>query len=261
VLVRNATKNKQYSGIEPGHGAADAASTVYVPYVEDTDGFSTSLEIGNPGSTTANVTVKFVETDDTTGETSGLAMTRDIPVAVNYGTPIADIVGWALRSVATTPSGKHGFAIVTTPQKVTAQARIVDAISLDPAVPESDVTVTDGFSPVLVRVDPFAFAVKTDAAAAAAAAGTQQSRFALSNPGSTTATVSLTPYNATGSTALGTPFVITLAPNGQFFSENLAADLGLPPVFLGSIRIQSNASVLVYNHRRAGQGGSPVPVH
>jgi hypothetical protein len=257
VLVRNATKNKQYSGIEPGHSAGDAGSTVYVPYVEDTAAFSTSLELGNPGAITANVTVKFVETDDATGETSGLAMTRDIPVAINYGTPIADIVRWALRSTGTTPSGKHGFAIVTTPQKVTAQARIVDSISLDPAVPESDVTVTNGLSPILVRVDPFAFAVKTDAAAA----GTQESRFALSNPGSTTATVSLTPYNATGSTALGAPFVITLAPNGQFFSENLAADMGLPPVFLGSVSIQSSAPVLVYNHRRSAQGGSPVPVH
>ena len=259
ALVRNTTRNKQYSGIEPGHGAADAQSLVYVPYVEDTTAFSTALELGNPGPTTANVTVKFVETDDTTGETSGVAMTRDLPVAINYGTPIADVVRWALRSSATTPSGKHGFAIVTTPQKVTAQARIVDAVSLDPAVPESDVTVTDAVSPILVRVDPFAFAVEKDAAAAAA--GTQQSRFALSNPGSTPATVSLTPYNATGSTALGAPFVVTIAPNGQFLSDNLVADLGLPPVFFGAVRIQSTAPVLVYNHRRAGQGGSPVPVH
>ncbi len=261
VMVRNVTKNKQYSDIEPTHGPGDAASSILVPYVEDSAAFSTALEISNPGPITANVTVTFVEVDDTTGETSGLVSARDIAVPINNGTPIADVVRWALRSVATTPSGKHGFILVTSPQAVTAQAKIVDTTSLDPAVPQSDVTVSDGFSPILVRVDPFAFAPTTTGAAAAATPSTMQSRFALSNPGTTTATVTLTPYNAIGSLALGQPFVITLAPNGQFFSENLAADMGLPPVFLGSVGIQSDAPVLIYNQRRSGQGGSPVPVH
>src|SRR5262249_36512667 len=49
VLARNVTKNKQYSGIEPGHSLADASSTVMVPYVEDTTTFATALEISNPG--------------------------------------------------------------------------------------------------------------------------------------------------------------------------------------------------------------------
>ena len=176
---------------------------------------------------------------------------------INSGAPIADIVRWALRSNGTTPSGKHGFVLVTSPQAVTAQAKIVDPVSLDPAVPESDVTVSDGFTPVLVRVDPFAFAVNS----AAAAPATSQSRVALSNPGTTTATVQLTAFNATGAPALSEPFEVTLAPNGQFFSENLAADMGLPPLFLGWVRIHSTAPVLLYNHRRSGQGGAAVPVH
>jgi hypothetical protein len=260
VLARSMTRNKQYSGIEPGHSAADASSTVLVPYVEDTTAFATALEIGNPGAITANVTVSFVDVTDTTGESGGTVHTRDIPIAINYGTPIADVVRWALGSTATTPTGKRGFVIVTTPQSVTAQARIVDTVSSDPAVPESESTITNGVTPVLVRFDPFSFAVNANAPAPAAPT-TAQSRFAISNPGSTTATVSLTPYNATGSTALPAPFVVTVAPNGQYSTEDLAKDMGLPPVFLGAVSIQSTAPVLIYNHRRTGQGGSTVPAH
>jgi hypothetical protein len=258
VMARDVTHSKTFSGLDPSHGVADASSTVLVPYVEDTTAFSTALEISNPGSITANVTVHFFDTGDATGGSSGTQSTRDIAVAINSGAPIADIVRWVLRSTSTTPSGKRGFIVVTTSQgAVTAQARIVDKASGDPAVPESNAAISSGFSPVLVRVDPFAFA-KVDAAAAAPS--TMQSRFSLSNPSPTTATVQLIANNATGSPA-GAPFVVTLAPNGQFFSDDLARDMGLPPVFLGSVTVQSDVPVLVYNQRMTGDGGSAVPVH
>jgi len=253
LMARDVTHNKQFSGLDPAHAAADASSTVLVPYVEDTTEFSTALEISNPGSITANVTVHFFD------GASGAQSARDIAVAINSGSPISDIVRWALRSTSTTPSGKRGFIVVTTSQgAVTAQARLVNMASGDPAVPESNAAISSGFSPVLVRVDPFAFS-KVEAAASTPT--TSQSRFSLSNPGPTAANVQLVANNATGSPATSVPFVVTVPPNGQFFSDNLALDMGLPPVFLGSVTIQSDVPVLVYNHRQIGDGGSTVPVH
>ncbi|HEU4732243.1 MAG TPA: kelch repeat-containing protein [Kofleriaceae bacterium] len=258
VMARDVTASKNFSGLDPAHAAADARSAVLVPYVEDTDELSTALEISNPGSFTANVTVHLFEAGDATGGSSGVESTRDIAVPVNSAAPIADIVRWVRRDPSTSPSGKRGFIVVTTPQAVTAQARLVDRASGDPAVPESSTPIATGFSPVLVRVDPFAFA-SVDAAAATPA--TSRSRFALSNPGPSTATVQLVATNATGSPATGVPFTVTLAPNGQFFSDNLAFDMGLPPIFLGSVTVHSDVPVLVYNQRMTGDGGATVPVH
>ncbi|HEY0482445.1 MAG TPA: kelch repeat-containing protein [Kofleriaceae bacterium] len=270
VMARDIVKSKQtFSGGTPVHTAAEASSTVLVPYVEDTAAFATALEISNPGPITANVTVHFVETGDTTGASAGVERTRDIPIAVNSAAPIADIVRWARRETTTTPSGKHGFIVVTTPQKVTAQARIVNKVNLDPATPDSNASTANGFSPLLIRVDQTSFsqtpfgqlagqAIDPEAVAAATAT-TSQSRFALSNPGAGAATVQLIAYNASGSQAA--TFNVTLAANGQFFTENLAATMGLPPVFLGWVAVQSSSPVVVYNHRRTGDSGSTVPVH
>src|SRR5262249_43416576 len=158
--------------------------------------FSTALEISNPGPITANATVHFFDTTDASGGTSGVEHTRDLPVSVNAGAPTADIVRWALRDTSGTPSGRHGYVVVTAPQSVVAQARIVDRGSLDVAVPEGG-AVSSGFSPLLIRIDQLPFAPQ----GAAAAGPTSSSRFALSNPGSTPVTVSLTAFNATGSAA------------------------------------------------------------
>jgi hypothetical protein len=259
VMARDVTHNKNFSGLDPSRSAADASSTVLVPYVEDTTEFSTALEISNPGSITANVTVHFFDTGDRNGGVPGVESTRDIAVAINSGAPIADIVRWALRSTSTTPSGKRGFIVVTTSQgAVTAQAKLVNMASGDTAVPESNAAISAGFSPVLVRVDQFAFS-KVEAASATPT--TSRSRFALSNPGPTMATVQLIANNATGSPATPVPFVVTIAPHAQYFHDDLALDMGLPPVFLGSVTVQSDVPVLVYNHRMTGDGGSAVPVH
>jgi hypothetical protein len=257
VLARNITENKQYSGLAPVWSASDASSTVLVPYVEDTDAFTTALEISNPGAITANVTVSFVDVTDPTGASTGTVTTRDLPVPINYGTPIADVVRWTLRTSPTAATGKRGFVVVTTPQGVTAQARLVDTTSLDPEVPANESTIINGVMPELVRFDPFGFAPVQNAPVVAAQSA---SRVAIANPGSLPATVKLTPYNQTGAPALPQPFVVTVAPNGQFFSDDLARDMGLPAVFLGSVSIQSSAPVLFYSHRHIGLGGSIVPV-
>jgi len=259
VMARDLVKTKQsFSGAVPVHGAGDAASTVLVPYVEDTTAFATALEISNPGPTTANVTVHLIEAGDATGTTAGVERTRDLPVAVNAAAPIADIVRWVRRETTTTPSGKRGFLVVTTPQKVTAQARIVDRANRDPAILDSNVATANGFSPLLIRVEQTVFALP-EAGADAAAPTTSQSRFALANPGASTAVVQLIAYNATGSQAA--TLTVTLAASGQFFTENLAAAMGLPPVFLGWVAVQSTSPVVIYNHRRTAGAGSTVPIH
>jgi hypothetical protein len=255
VMARDVTANTGFSGTRPAHTLADATSTVVIPYVEDTSAFSTALEISNPGPITANVTVQFVDTSDTSGATSGTDATRDVPVPVNSAAPIADIVRWVRHDPATAHSGKRGFLVVTTPQSVTAHARIIDNNNQDPAIPDSN-AVTGAFSPLLVRVEPLPFAL-----GGAATSPNSQSRFALSNPGAAPAAVRLLAYSATGGPASSHTLDLTLAPHGQFFSDNVAATMGLPAAFIGWVSIQSSAPVSVYNHRRTGDVGTTVPVH
>lgn len=255
VMARDSSKAKpNFSGTNPVHGLADVDSTAFVSYVEDTTAFTTALELSNPGPITANVTVRFVQVGDATGASSGTEHARDIPVAVNSASPVADIVRWTQFSTATTPSGQHGFLVVTTPQGVTAQARMIDSSSKDLVTIDGG-ALAGGFSPLLIRVDALPFSP----IGAAAASTATDSRIALANPGTSPVTVNLTAFNATGSVAGS--LSVTVAPDGQYFTENLGAAMGLPPVFLGWVQIQAGGTVLVYNHRRTGTAGATVPVH
>ena len=209
-------------------------------------------EVGVEGT---NVTVRFVETGDSTGGSTGIEHARDLPVSINSDQPIANIVRWAQNDTSTTPSGKHGFLVVTTPQSITAQARITDNSSKDFVVPENSTAISNGFSPLLVRVEPLPFAQ----VGMAATVPVSTTRFALSNPGSTAATVVITAFNTSGSVAA--TLTVNLAAEGQYFTENLGAAMNLPAAFVGWLGVQSSGPVLVYNHRITGDGGSAVPVH
>jgi len=258
VMSRDTAKSKpSFSGSTRSHGALDASPTAFVAYVEDTTVFATALELSNPGAVTANATVHFVEAGDPSGGLPGVDHARDVAVAVNSAAPIADVVRWSQTSTATSPSGKRGFLIVTAPQPLTAQARLVDRTSLDPATVDAGLVVT-GLSPVLLRIDQLPL-FGAEPEADAAATPSSQSRFAVSNPGASPVAVQIAAFNATGSAA-GT-ITVTVAGKGQFFTENLGAAMGLPPVFLGWIAIQATGPVLIYNHRRTGTAGATVPVH
>ena len=254
VMARDIPRAGQtVSGALPNHSSGDASSSAQVAYVEDSATFSTALEISNPGPVTANATVHFFETDSSGG--AGVEHTRDLPVASNSGAPTVDVVRWATHDTSSTPSGKHGFVVVTSPQGVTAQARMVDRGSADVTVPEGG-AISSGFSPLLIRIEPFSSVPSPNAPAAGS---TTVTRFALSNPGSAPITVSLTAFNANGSA--GGSLSVTVAAHGQFLTENLGAAMGLPPIFLGWVSAQSSGPVLVYNHRRSGNLGATVPVH
>lgn len=267
AVARAVVPRRGYSGFEPVRGSGDPASAVYVPYVEDTTAFNTTLLLNNPTVFPADLTVTLVDTEDSTGATAGAATSRDVPLPVNAAMSIPNVVRWVLSSTATTPTGKHGFLVVTTPQAVTAQAKIVDAVTSDPSIPQNETSLTSAFSPLLIKVEPISFALTAETqpasvageAAAASASETTLSRFALSNPGSASATVELAAVNASGGTPTA-PFTVTLAPNGQLFTEDLAGTMGLPPVFFGWLTVQSNTPVLVYNQRRSGDTGDSVPV-
>jgi hypothetical protein len=280
VAARDRLANKNYSGFQPVRHAADAASRVVVPYVEDTSTFATNLEINNPGLIPANVTVRFND-----GVTAAVT-SRDLVVQVNAAQPIADVVRWVLGTSGSAPTGKHGFIVLDVPQgAVTAQGRIITKSNSDPAVPAQMIPLGSAFSPLLVQVTSTPFAAFSASAAAAAApdgagllatgpglvpaaatsakssSSTANSRFALSNPSAGPAVVEIDALNASGSLA-ASPLMVTVPAHGQFFTENLAASIvGLPPIFLGSVTIHASTPVAIYNHRRGGATGDTVPVH
>jgi hypothetical protein len=189
---------------------------------------------------------------------AGAAVRRDLQVPVNSATSLANVVRWALRQSGTAPLGKRGFVVATTPQTVTARARIVDNETLDPAEIASG-TLLSAFSPTLVRVEPPGDFIIKAPPVDALGAPLGNSRFAVANPGASPAVVELAPVNASGGAAL-TPLLVTVAPGGQFFTENLAQTMGLPPVFYGWVSVRASAPVSIYNHRRAGNTGTTVPI-
>jgi len=281
VTARDRLASKNYSGFQPVRHAADALSHLVVPYVEDTSTFATNLEINNPGTIPANVTVRFND-----GVTAAVT-SRDLVVQVNSAQPIADVVRWVLRTSATATTGKHGFLVIDVPQGVvTAQGRIITKSNSDPAVPDQMIPLGSAFSPLLVQVSSTTFSAFSAGLSAAAAAPdgagllvdapgptlvaasskgasspTANSRFAVSNPSDGPAVVEIDALNASGSLATS-PLVVTVPAHGQFFTENLAASIvGLPPIFLRSVTIHASTPVAIYNHRRGGATGATVPVH
>jgi hypothetical protein len=257
VVARAISPDLAYGGFERVRVAGEATSTVVVPYVEDSATFSTELQLNNPGPITANVTLRFFDESDATGGAGGTAARRDLQVPVNSATSLANVVRWALHNSGTMPLGKRGFVVATTPQAITAQARIVDNETLDPAAVASG-TVVNAFSPTLVRIEPPGDYFKR-LAVDPMAAPLGNSRFAVANPGPTPAVVELAAVNASGGAPLA-PLVVTVSPGGQFFTENLAQSMGLPPVFYGWVSVRASAPVSIYNHRRAGNTGSTVPI-
>jgi hypothetical protein len=267
VVARERLPNKSLSGFEPVRVASDASPLVTVPYIEDTAAFSTSLDLSNPGSSTADVTINFID------GTTGVVSSRDLQVEFNSAIPIPDIVRWVLRSTSALPTGQRGFLTIESPQGVTAHGRLIDRANNDPAVTDQLTALDSTFSPLVIRIEPFTGLLAKAASATlgeggvgsgltstAASTAATVSRFAVSNPNDQPALVEITALNASGSAA-GPPYVVTIPAKHQYFTENLLADMGLPVVFLGSVNVRSDSPVLVYNHRRTGDLGATVPVH
>src|SRR5262249_16806580 len=203
--------------------------------------------LNNTGLITANVTVRFIDVVDKTGATPGTVSSRDIPIRVNSGTPITDVIRWVLRDPSPTPSGKSGFLVITTPQPITAQAHIINSSSGDPVIPDQQATRNSASTPLILRFEPFG-------------PGTPlvSSRIAISNPGASTAHAQLTAYYPSGS--VGATLNVSVVGGGEFFTEDIVGVMGLPPIFQGWMTLASDSSVLVFNQRRSGDTGALVPV-
>jgi N-acetylneuraminic acid mutarotase len=240
VFARQLTLDGGFSGAEPVHKLTDGSSTQVIGYVEDTDDFSTSLLLNNPGGFTADVTVLFFDVGDPAGGTAGDVSSRDLQVHVNSATSISDIVRWVLRSSSATPTGKRGFLVITSPQTVTAQVSLVNRATADPANLDSGGAASNGFTSFIL-------------------AGA--TRVAITNPGTTLANVDLAAFNPDGSPA-GAPTRIQVVGRGQFFTEDIAPFLTLPTGFVGSMTVRSDAPVIVLNQERTPDNrGAIVPVH
>jgi subtilisin family serine protease len=244
VFARDVTSDKGFSGASPKHSTSDGTNTLSIAYVEDTAEFSSSLQLNNNGPFTANVTATFVAVDDPTGGTSGTPYSRDIPVAVNSGSPIANVIRWAMRSGSAEPTGRRGFLLISSAQRVTAQVSLVNSVSKDPAWLETKAAVADS-STLLGAANP-------DSSMPV------RSRLVISVPAGPTANVRLMAFNLDGTPAISEQVTIQVVGGGQFFTDDLAGFLGLPPGFLGSLTINSNVPVLGLNLERTDSAGGFV---
>jgi hypothetical protein len=206
--------------------------------------FSSGLQLNNNGPITANVTATFVDVGDPTGGTSGTRYSRDIPVAVNSASPIANVIRWAMRSGSVVPTGRRGFLLISSAQPVTAQVSLVNNISRDPAWLDATAAVANSFTLLGAANPDSSIPVR--------------SRLVISVPDGSTANVKLMAFNPDGTPALSDQITIQVVGGGQFFTDDLAGFLGLPPGFLGSLTLTSNVPVLGLNLERTDSAGGFV---
>jgi hypothetical protein len=133
---------------------------------------------------------------------------------------------------------------------VTAQATLINNTTFDPEVPDAPVATLNSFTPLILRFEPFAIGAQTTA-----------SRVAISNPGSSMARVEITAFNAGGTPTSATPFVVQVAPGGQFFTDDIVTAAGLSSIFVGWMSISADAPVALYNQSRTADTGAAMPVH
>jgi hypothetical protein len=239
VFARHITSDGGFSGAEPVRNIADGSNTLSVAYVEDTGDFRSDLQLNNNGSSTANVTVTFIDVADPSGVIAGTRSSRDIPVEVNSATMIQDVIRWALGTGGPDPLGKRGFLLISSPQAITVQVSMQDTTSGDPAISDEVVAASNSFTPMIAK----------------------SSRVAIANPGTTPANLDLMPFNANGTPALFFPLRIRVVAGGQSFTDDIVMRLGLSPTFVGSMTITSDVPVLVFNQARTGNTGAVVPVY
>ncbi len=251
VYSRDVTADNGFSGTQPVRGVSDESSTVLLGYVEDGDVVGSHLRLSNTGPITANVTVRFVDVLDPSGETAGTDFTRDIPVRRNSATVIENVIRWVIRGDPETPAFRRGFLAITSPQPISGVASITNNLSRDPAMTDAARSLTSSFTPLILRLESLS----------PTQSGITSSRLVISNPGAATANVQLTPIQANGTPALPMPFAVRVVGRGQFYTDDIVADMGLGPLFFGWMTVTSDAPVVVYSQRKNGDGGATVPVY
>lgn len=194
---------------------APTSSAHILPFVVDTTAFRTNLIMSNLTGTTANVTVHFVEAGGTISGTKSYAVAGNNLNQVNR--VVSDILGLA------SPTGRQGYLILESDQKIAAVVSVIDNVTVDSAVIASG-RGTSGHLLFPTSVSLGAFRTTMTLVNDSLAANAIE--------------VKLRPFD--GSPAITK--TVNLAPYGQFHTEDAYAFLGAPSTF-GQVELTSkNAS-------------------
>lgn len=194
---------------------APPSSAHILPFVVDTTAFRTNLIMSNLTGTTANVTAHFVEAGGT------ISGTKSYTVAGNNLNQVNRVVSDILNLAS--PTGRQGYLILESDQKIAAVVSVIDNVTVDSAVIQSG----RGISGHLL----FPTSVST---------ATFKTTMTLVNDSLSANTIEVRLRPADGGATITK--TVNLAPYGQFHTEDAYSFLGAPSTF-GPIELTSkNAS-------------------
>ena len=194
---------------------APTSSAHILPFVVDTTAFRTNLIMSNLTGTQANVTAHFVEAGGT------IFGSKSYTVAANNLRQVGGVVSDILSLAS--PTGRQGYLILESDQKIAAVVTVIDNVTVDSAV----IASSRGTSGHLL----FPTSVST---------ATFKTTLTLVNDSlaANTIEVKLRPFDG-GATVTKT---VNLAPYGQFHADDAYSFLGAPSTF-GPVELTSkNAS-------------------
>ena len=194
---------------------APTSSAHILPFVVDTAAFRTNLIMSNLTGTQANVTAQFIEAGGT------ISGSKSYTVAGNNLNQVNRVVSDILNLAS--PTGRQGYLILESDQKITAVVSVIDNVTVDSAVIPS----ARGTSGHLL----FPTSVST---------ATFKTTLTLVNDSLAANTVEVKLRPSDGSPAITK--TVNLAPYGQFHTEDAYTFLGAPSTF-GPVELTSkNAS-------------------
>ncbi len=194
---------------------APTSSAHILPFVVDTTAFRTNLIMSNFTGTQANVTAYFVEAGGT------ISGSKSYTVAANNLRQVGGVVSDILSLAS--PTGRQGYLILESDQKIAAVVTVIDNVTVDSAV----IASSRGTSGHLL----FPTSVST---------ATFKTTLTLVNDSlsANTIEVKLRPFDG-GAAVTKT---VNLAPYGQFHADDAYSFLGAPSTF-GPVELTSkNAS-------------------
>ena len=194
---------------------APTSEAQILPYVVDTTAFRTNLIMSNLTGTQTNVTVQFVEAGGTISGSKSYTVAGNNLHQVNR--VVSDILNLA------SPTGKQGYLILESDQKIAAVVSVIDNVTIDSAVIPS----SRGVSGHLL----FPTSVSSS---------TFKTTLTLVNDSLAANAIEVKLRPADGSAPITK--TVNLAPYGQFHTDDAYSFLGAPSTF-GPVELTSkNAS-------------------
>lgn len=204
-------------GVYPVKSINDLATTLYVPYVEDTAEYRSNLGISNPyvdgvgTSQTASFNIFFYLPDGT------LDASRSATICPNGYWGIVDIIRWVKNTSSCT--NLSGYLKITSDYPINVIAGPVDNTSNDPSVLDAPTsTFITGFSPLVLRTSDW------------------NTRLVLVNPHSTTDDVILNLRNP-GTGVVQATVQYSIGAYEQLVIDDVITALGQPSGVYGLLEI------------------------